>query len=86
VGEWHQALFAAHGESLRDGYLVQSGVLNQEGADLLARGAFPEGLTSPLSFKALVLEHWCRRMSAAARAPDADALSQESGRACLESV
>ncbi len=47
---------------------MQSGVLKPEGADLLARGAFPEGLTSPLSFKALVLEQWCRRMSAEARA------------------
>ena len=70
VGEWHQALFDAHGESLRDGYLVQSGVLNSEGADLLARGPFPSGLTSPLSFKALVLEQWCRRMSDEARALD----------------
>jgi asparagine synthase (glutamine-hydrolysing) len=64
VVEWHAALFAAHGESLCDGYLVQSGVLNREGAALLARGSFPAGLTSPLSFKALVLEQWCRRMSA----------------------
>ncbi|HEX8352886.1 MAG TPA: asparagine synthase (glutamine-hydrolyzing) [Pyrinomonadaceae bacterium] len=69
VGEWHQALFAAHGGSLRGGHLVQSGVLRPESADLLARGPFPEGLTSPLSFKALVLEQWCRRMSAEARAP-----------------
>jgi asparagine synthase (glutamine-hydrolysing) len=83
VGEWHQALFAAHGASLRGGHLVQSGVLNQQGADLLARGAFPEGLTSPLSFKALVLEQWCRRMSAEARSSN---VLQESGRACLESV
>ncbi len=70
VGEWHQALFDAHGESLRDGYLVQSGVLNSEGANLLARGPFPSGLTSPLSFKALVLEQWCRRMSDEARTLD----------------
>jgi asparagine synthase (glutamine-hydrolysing) len=86
VGEWHRALFAAHGGSLRGGYLVQSGVLNEEGAEHLARGPFPEGLTSPLSFKALVLEQWCRRMSAEARARRADTLSQEAGRACLESV
>lgn len=67
VGEWHQALFAAHGGSLRGGHLVQSGVINPDAADLLACGPFPEGLTSPLSFKALVLEQWCRRMSAEAR-------------------
>lgn len=70
VGEWHAALFEAHGDALRGGYLVQSGVLRRECADALARGPFPAGLTSPLSFKALVLEHWCRRMSAEARAPE----------------
>ncbi|MET0650090.1 MAG: asparagine synthase (glutamine-hydrolyzing) [Pyrinomonadaceae bacterium] len=84
VGEWHRALFDAHGESLRGGRLVQSGVLKPEAADLLARGSYPEGLTSPLSFKALVLEQWCRRMSAEARA--AAAVSQESVQACLEGV
>lgn len=71
VGEWHRALFAAHGQCLRGGHLVQAGVLNAEAAESLARGPFPEGLTSPLSFKALVLEQWCRRMSAEARAPAA---------------
>jgi asparagine synthase (glutamine-hydrolysing) len=67
ITEWHAALFNAHGDSLRDGYLAQSGVLTRESADRLARGAFPQGQTSPLSFKALVLEQWCRRMSDAAR-------------------
>jgi asparagine synthase (glutamine-hydrolysing) len=68
VGDWHRGLFAAYGEELRDGYLTQSGVLNPEGAARLAGGPFPAGLTSPLSFKALVLEQWCRRMSAEAAA------------------
>ncbi|HEX7318036.1 MAG TPA: asparagine synthase (glutamine-hydrolyzing) [Pyrinomonadaceae bacterium] len=81
VGEWHRALFAAHGDSLRGGHLVQSGVLNPPGADLLARGSFPLGLTSPLSFKALVLEQWCRRMSAETRASAVEACVVE-----LESV
>jgi asparagine synthase (glutamine-hydrolysing) len=66
VAEWHAALFAAYGEDLRDGYLTQSGVLGRESAARLALGDFPQGLTSPLSFKALVLEQWCRRMSAGA--------------------
>ncbi|HEY0173610.1 MAG TPA: asparagine synthase (glutamine-hydrolyzing) [Pyrinomonadaceae bacterium] len=79
VGEWHRELFAAHGASLRGGHLVRSGVLRPESADMLARGPFPEGLTSPLSFKALVLEQWCRRMSA-------EAGSRESWPVCLESV
>jgi len=64
VADWHAAIFASHGHSLRDGYLAQAGVLNQASADRLAYGPFPAGLTSPISFKALVLEHWCRRMSA----------------------
>jgi asparagine synthase (glutamine-hydrolysing) len=66
VAEWHAALFAAYGEDLREGYLAQTGVLGRESAARLARGDFPAGLTSPLSFKALVLEQWCRRMSGAA--------------------
>lgn len=60
--EWHDALFAAYGESLRDGYLAQSEVLNRESAARLSKGEFPADATSPLSFKALVLEQWCRRM------------------------
>lgn len=64
VGDWHAAIFAAHGSSLRGGFLRQEGVLNEESANRLADGPFPRGLTSPISFKALVLEHWCRRMSA----------------------
>jgi asparagine synthase (glutamine-hydrolysing) len=61
--EWHEALFAAYGGTLRDGYLVQNGVLTREGGERLSGGAFPASATSPLSFKALVLEHWCRQMT-----------------------
>ncbi|HXG84618.1 MAG TPA: asparagine synthase (glutamine-hydrolyzing) [Pyrinomonadaceae bacterium] len=60
--EWHRALFDAYGESLRDGYLAGSEVLSGDGAARLAEGEFPAGATSPLSFKALVLEQWCRQM------------------------
>jgi asparagine synthase (glutamine-hydrolysing) len=56
VREWHDALFAAYGDSLRDGYLVQSGVLSEQSGARLALGAFPSSATCPLSFKALVLE------------------------------
>jgi asparagine synthase (glutamine-hydrolysing) len=62
IRQWHEALFKAYGDSLREGYLVQTGVLSREGGELLAAGPFPSGATSPLSFKALVLEHWCRQM------------------------
>ncbi len=60
---WHEAIFTAHGDALRDGYLVQSNVLSAAGGANLAKGEFPAEATSPLSFKALVLEHWCRQMS-----------------------
>ncbi len=60
--EWHNALFAAYGDSLRDGYLVESGVLKPESGFHLAKGEFPAEAISPLSFKALVLEQWCRQI------------------------
>ena len=62
VMEWHRALFAAHGASLADGYLLEHEVLTAESAQALASGPFPSDSTTPLSFKALVLEQWCRRM------------------------
>ena len=65
VMEWHRAMFAEHGAALREGYLVQHEVLNAESARSLATGPFPVSAISPLSYKALVLEHWCRRMSQA---------------------
>jgi asparagine synthase (glutamine-hydrolysing) len=63
VTEWHRALFAAHGEKLADGYLLQHGILNHESARQLSTGPFPPDAITPLSFKALVLEHWCRQMA-----------------------
>jgi len=63
VKEWHKALFSAYGESLKDGYLVQTGVLKPRAARILSEGPFPRGAITPISFKALVLEQWCRRMS-----------------------
>lgn len=63
VLEWHRALFAEHGASLRDGYLVKYDVLTAESAQTLSRGAFPSTAITPLSYKALVLEQWCRQMS-----------------------
>jgi asparagine synthase (glutamine-hydrolysing) len=59
---WHEAIFAAHGDSLIDGALVSEGVLRAESAAAFAGGPFPVHATSPLSFKALVLEQWCRQM------------------------
>ena len=62
VVEWHQALFAAYGSNLADGFLLQNGVLSERAAQELARGAFPTAAITPLSFKALVLEQWCRQL------------------------
>lgn len=62
VIEWHNALFKAYGKYLDGGYLVQAGVLTEEAGAVLASGTFPKGAIAPISFKALVLEIWCREM------------------------
>jgi asparagine synthase (glutamine-hydrolysing) len=61
--EWHRALFDAYGGSLRDGHLAEKEILTREASLELSGGALPPGVVVPLSFKALVLEHWCRRLS-----------------------
>ena len=63
VREWHEAMFAAHGALLDGGYLLQAEVLTPESARWLAAGPFPVEVITPLSFKALVLEQWCRQMA-----------------------
>lgn len=62
VRAWHQALFAVYGSMLEDGYLVQEGILSPESAKGLSEGPFPPAAIAPLSFKALVLEIWCRQL------------------------
>lgn len=62
VREWHDALFKAYGSYLDGGYLVQADVLTKEAGAVLAGGVFPQGAIAPISFKALVLEIWCREM------------------------
>jgi asparagine synthase (glutamine-hydrolysing) len=61
---WHAALFAAYGDQLREGRLVEAGVLSRAGAAELASGPFPDGAVAPFSFRALVLETWLRGMQA----------------------
>jgi len=63
VARWHRDLFAAHGSALEDGLLVQCGVLQPETASALSKGPYPPDAITPMSFKALVLEHWCRQFS-----------------------
>ena len=62
IHEWHAALFARYGETLRGGVLENNGVLSAHGVEMLAGGPFPAGAIAPISFKALVLEQWCRQM------------------------
>lgn len=62
VHEWHRELFKAYGSYLDGGYLVQSGVLTEAAGKVLSTGPFPMGAIAPISFKALVLEIWCREM------------------------
>ena len=60
--EWHKALFESYGDSLRDGFLVKTEILTPESGLFFSKGEFPESAICPLSFKALVLEQWCRQM------------------------
>ncbi len=62
VKEWHDELFKAYGKYLDGGYLVQAGILTEEAGAVLSAGPFPRWAISPISFKALVLEIWCREM------------------------
>lgn len=61
VSVWFPALFSAYGAMLEDGYLVQARILKPESARNLAAGPVPVDAVTPLSFKALVLEAWCRK-------------------------
>lgn len=62
VLEWHANIFKKYGHYLINGDLVESGILSKEAGHLLSAGPFPHGAVSPISFKALVLETWCRNM------------------------
>lgn len=62
VEAWHRALFKAYGKELEDGFLVRENVLSREGAVKLASGETRYAAATPLCFKALVLEYWCRAM------------------------
>ena len=61
--EWHDALFAAHGQKLTDGFLVEAGVLRPESGLALSKGPYPPEAGAPMSFKALTLELWCRNLA-----------------------
>jgi asparagine synthase (glutamine-hydrolysing) len=88
VREWHKAIFAAHGDTLQDGFLVTRGIVKRESGMVLAQGAFPSDAGTPISFKALTLELWCRNLAAGLQAePNAMNGFRESQRAdCHQSV
>jgi asparagine synthase (glutamine-hydrolysing) len=60
LAAWRRSLFEAYGWTLPDGVLVELGILRPQASRWLAENQFPEGAGSTLSFKALVLEAWCR--------------------------
>jgi asparagine synthase (glutamine-hydrolysing) len=62
VREWHNKIFEHYGMLLVDGMLVESGILTPQAARQLSRGEFPASAVAPLSFKALVLEIWARKI------------------------
>lgn len=62
VREWHNELLRNYGDSMSDGFLTSHGVLSQTGAQKLRSAELPFNELAPLSFQALVLEQWCRRM------------------------
>jgi hypothetical protein len=62
---YEAVLFDRYGRLLAGGYLEETGILGHESACRLAEGPYPPELSTPLSFKALVLEVWCRRMQSA---------------------
>ena len=62
VREWHNQLLRNYGDSMTDGFLTSHGVLSQAGAQELRSAELPFNKLAPLSFEALVLEQWCRRM------------------------
>lgn len=62
VEDWMRALRGAYGESLEDGLLTSLGVFAPGQAPRLLEDGFLRWRGSPLFYKALVLEHWCRAM------------------------
>jgi len=62
VREWHTEIFKKYGDRLKNGHLVRAGVLTPAAGDILSAGPYPPDAIAPISFKALVLEIWCRKM------------------------
>lgn len=63
VFEWYRSVFQKYGRQLLDGILVEHEILTAPAARRLAEDSSFAGIV-PVSFKALVLELWARRMTA----------------------
>jgi asparagine synthase (glutamine-hydrolysing) len=63
---WTAALMRAYGDDLRDGELVERGLLSRAGAAFVARSTDRLGRPVPLAHASLVLEQWVRGLKAAA--------------------
>ncbi len=80
LNTWHQALFAKYGSNLDSGYLVDTGILKPDAARQLVPGPFPKGTVVPTSFKALVLETWCRQFSVS------NGLNEDTAESCFTAI
>jgi asparagine synthase (glutamine-hydrolysing) len=61
--EWFDALTCKYGSLVKDGFLVRANIISQRGARSLSDGRYPPGVIMPMSFKAQVLEIWCRELT-----------------------
>jgi asparagine synthase (glutamine-hydrolysing) len=60
VRQWTAEIYREYGARLKDGFLVQTGILNPDAWRGLDAGPAPSDLKAMLSFRALVFEMWCR--------------------------
>ena len=63
VIRWQQRLRETYGEKLRNGYLVQQGILTPESAKRLSESSMDTQDLAVVSRIALVLELWCQRVA-----------------------
>lgn len=64
VKNWTKAMRDRYAKALEDGYLVQSGFFEQRAVRTMTRAESRFSAWPPNFYKALVLEFWCREMSA----------------------
>lgn len=59
---WLHSLSERYGHQLKDGYLVQNGILRAEAIPSLLKKRLPFDSMNIVCFRALVLETWCRQI------------------------